>query len=196
MSDLSLDQARETAGTLATSEEELCLVALFGDGAFPLLESLRGRHRRLSGEDGGADAAESERVQRLIGILEESDLAELSLEDGDVRITLRKADQRPLLAAEPPVAARRPVSGADDGADNSVIRVEAPMVGVFYRASSPSSPPFVEEGARVEVGQTLCILEAMKLFNELKSDHAGIVKRIAVRNADPVEYGQLLFELV
>jgi acetyl-CoA carboxylase biotin carboxyl carrier protein len=81
-------------------------------------------------------------------------------------------------------------------ADSSVIRVEAPMVGVFYRSASPSSPPFVEEGARVEVGQTLCILEAMKLFNELKSDHAGVVKRIAVRNADPVEYGQLLFELV
>jgi biotin carboxyl carrier protein len=56
--------------------------------------------------------------------------------------------------------------------------------------------PIVEEGARVEVGQTLGILEAMKLFNELKSDHAGVVKRIAVRNADPVEYGQLLFELV
>ena len=65
------------------------------------------------------------------------------------------------------------------------------MVGVFYRSASPSSPPFVEEGARVEVGQTLCILEAMKLFNEFKSDHAGVVKRIAVRNADPVEYGQL-----
>jgi oxaloacetate decarboxylase alpha subunit len=196
VSDLSLEQAREAAGTLATSEEELCLVALFGDGAFPLLESLRGRHRHLSGENGEADAAEGERVQRLIGILEESDLAELSLEDGGVRITLRKADQRPLLAAEPPVTPAGPVAGADDGADNSVIRVEAPMVGVFYRASSPSSPPFVEEGARVEVGQTLCILEAMKLFNELKSDHAGVVKRIAVRNADPVEYGQLLFELV
>ena len=112
-SDLSLEQAREAAGTLATSEEELCLVALFGEGAFPLLESLRGRHRHLSGEDGGADAAEGERIQRLIGILEESDLAELSLEDGDVRITLRKADQRPLLT---PSAGRRggPAAAAAD----------------------------------------------------------------------------------
>jgi oxaloacetate decarboxylase alpha subunit len=195
-SDLSLDQAREIAGTLATSEEELCLVALFGKGAFPLLESLRGRHRRLSGDEGGPDSSESERVQRLIGMLEDSDLGELSLEDGDVRITLRKADQRPLLSAAPVAAAGPAAPPAEDAADSSVIRVEAPMVGVFYRSASPSSPPFVEEGARVEVGQTLCILEAMKLFNELKSDHAGVVKRIAVRNADPVEYGQLLFELV
>jgi oxaloacetate decarboxylase alpha subunit len=195
-SDLSLDQAREIAGTLATSEEELCLVALFGKGAFPLLESLRGRHRRLSGDEGGPDSSESERVQRLIGMLEESDLGELSLEDGDVRITLRKADQRPLLTTAPVAAAGPAAPPAEDAADSSVIRVEAPMVGVFYRSASPSSPPFVEEGARVEVGQTLCILEAMKLFNELKSDHAGVVKRIAVRNADPVEYGQLLFELV
>ncbi|HEY1478908.1 MAG TPA: biotin/lipoyl-containing protein [Gaiellales bacterium] len=195
--DLSLDHAREVAGTLATSEEELCLVALFGERALPLLESLRGRHRRLTGDEGGPDASEGERVQRLIGMLEESDLSELSLEDGDVRITLRKADQRPLTIAGPAIAQPAgPAAPAEDETDSSVIRVEAPMVGVFYRSASPSSPPFVEEGARVEVGQTLCILEAMKLFNELKSDHAGIVKRIAVRNADPVEYGQLLFELV
>ena len=136
-------------------------------------------------------------MQRLIGMLEESDLGELSLEDGDVRITLRKADQRPLLTTAPMAVASAPAAGpAEEATDSSVIRVEAPMVGVFYRSASPSSPPFVEEGARVEVGQTLCILEAMKLFNELKSDHAGVVKRIAVRNADPVEYGQLLFELV
>jgi oxaloacetate decarboxylase alpha subunit len=195
VSDLSLDQAREIAGTRATSEEELCLVALFGEGAFPLLESLRGRHRRLAGDEGGPDSSESERVQRLIGMLEESDLGELSLEDGDVRITLRKADQRPIMAAAP-IEPAGPVASLDDSADSSVIRVESPMVGVFYRSASPSSPPFVEEGARVEVGQTLGILEAMKLFNELKSDHAGVIKRIAVRNADPVEYGQLLFELV
>lgn len=196
VSDLSLDQAREIAGTLATSEEELCLVALFGEGAFPLLESLRGRHRRLSGDEGGPDSSEGERVQRLIGMLEESELGELSLDDGDVRITLRKADQRPIVAAAAPLAVGPAAGPVEDAVDSSAIRVEAPMVGVFYRSASPSSPPFVEEGSRVEVGQTLCILEAMKLFNELKSDHAGVVKRIAVRNADPVEYGQLLFELV
>jgi oxaloacetate decarboxylase alpha subunit len=193
--DLSLDHAREIAGTLATSEEELCLVALFGDRSFPLLENLRGRGRRLTGDESESDG-EGERVQRLIGMLEESDLSELSLEDGDVRITLRKPDQRPLTVAAAALPAAATPAAAEEPVDSSAIRVEAPMVGVFYRSASPSSPPFVEEGSRVEVGQTLCILEAMKLFNELKSDHAGVVKRIAVRNADPVEYGQLLFELV
>jgi acetyl-CoA carboxylase biotin carboxyl carrier protein len=69
------------------------------------------------------------------------------------------------------------------------------MVGVFYRAPQPGAPPFVEEGDTVAPGQTLCVLEAMKLMNEIKADSAGIVRGIHVRNAEPVEYGQLLFEL-
>jgi acetyl-CoA carboxylase biotin carboxyl carrier protein len=73
--------------------------------------------------------------------------------------------------------------------------VEAPMVGTFYRAPQPGAPPFVEEGAAIGVGQTLCILEAMKLMNEVKADVDGIVRGIHVENAQPVEFGQLLFEL-
>jgi acetyl-CoA carboxylase biotin carboxyl carrier protein len=76
-----------------------------------------------------------------------------------------------------------------------VIRVEAPMVGTFYRASSPGAPPFVEEGDAVGAGQTLCILEAMKLMNEVKAEEEGVVTRIHPENGQPVEYGQLLFEL-
>jgi len=83
-----------------------------------------------------------------------------------------------------------PVPEAD-----GVVRVEAPMVGVFYRAPQPGAPPFVEEGETVAAGQTLCILEAMKLMNEIKADSAGIVRAIHVGNAEPVEFGQLLFEL-
>ena len=75
------------------------------------------------------------------------------------------------------------------------VRVEAPMVGVFYRAPQPGAPPFVEEGDTVTPGQTLCILEAMKLMNEIKADAPGIVRAIHVGNAEPVEFGQLLFEL-
>jgi acetyl-CoA carboxylase biotin carboxyl carrier protein len=75
------------------------------------------------------------------------------------------------------------------------VRVEAPMVGVFYRAPQPGAPPFVEEGDTVGPGQTLCLLEAMKLMNEIKADAAGVVRRIHVGNAEPVEFGQLLFEL-
>jgi acetyl-CoA carboxylase biotin carboxyl carrier protein len=69
------------------------------------------------------------------------------------------------------------------------------MVGNFYRSSSPDKDPFVQVGDRVEVGQTLCILEAMKLFNEFKSDHAGTVRKVLVEDAQPVEFGQPLFEL-
>ena len=69
------------------------------------------------------------------------------------------------------------------------------MVGTFYRSPSPSQPAFVDEGDRIEIGQTLCILEAMKLFNEFKAEHAGVIRRILVANAEPVEYGQPLFEL-
>src|SRR5262249_30986299 len=78
---------------------------------------------------------------------------------------------------------------------NGLVRVEAPMVGTFYRAPQPGAPPFVEEGQPVAAGQTLCILEAMKLMNEVKADVDGIVRSILVENAEPVEFGQLLFEL-
>jgi acetyl-CoA carboxylase biotin carboxyl carrier protein len=78
---------------------------------------------------------------------------------------------------------------------NGYVRVEAPMVGTFYRASQPGAPPFVEEGDAVAAGQTLCILEAMKLMNEIKAELEGVVRKIHVQNAQPVEFGQLLFEL-
>jgi acetyl-CoA carboxylase biotin carboxyl carrier protein len=78
---------------------------------------------------------------------------------------------------------------------NGLLRVEAPMVGTFYRAAQPGAPPFVEEGQPIGAGQTLCILEAMKLMNEVKADVDGIVRAIHVENAEPVEFGQLLFEL-
>ena len=78
---------------------------------------------------------------------------------------------------------------------NGLVRVESPMVGTFYRAAAPGSPPFVEEGDVVAAGQTLCILEAMKLMNEVKAEREGIVRRIYPDNAAPVEYGELLFEL-
>ena len=79
--------------------------------------------------------------------------------------------------------------------EDELVRVESPMVGTFYRAPTPGAAPFVTEGDPVEAGQTLCILEAMKLMNEVKADVEGIVRAIHAQNAEPVEYGQLLFEL-
>jgi len=106
---------------------------------------------------------------------------------------VRKQDERPFPA--PAAAAQPGPPSAAEPEVSSAIRLESPMVGTFYRSPSPAQPAFVDEGDRVEVGQTLCILEAMKLFNEYKSDHAGVIRRILVDNAQPVEYGQPLFEL-
>ncbi len=81
----------------------------------------------------------------------------------------------------------------EGGKDNGLVEVSSPMVGTFYRQSDPESDPFVEVGKKVEVGETLCIIEAMKLMNEIESDVEGVVKEILVRDAQPVEYGQPLF---
>jgi acetyl-CoA carboxylase biotin carboxyl carrier protein len=96
--------------------------------------------------------------------------------------------QSPLAIPEPAAA---PVARPSNG----VISVESPMVGTFYRAAHPGSPPFVEVGDVVANGQTLCILEAMKLMNEVKADLEAIVRKIHVDNAQPVEFGQVLFDL-
>lgn len=78
---------------------------------------------------------------------------------------------------------------------SNLLEVKSPMVGTFYRAPAPEAPPYVEVGTRVGKGQTLCILEAMKLMNELESDFAGVVREVLVENAEPVEYGQVLFRI-
>ena len=110
-----------------------------------------------------------------------------------MRISVRRQDVVPEFAAASPVAAEL---GAELGpSSDGLIRVESPMVGTFYRAAEPGDAPFVEEGDAVMPGQTLCILEAMKLMNEVKADAAGVIRAIHVGNAEPVEYGQLLFEL-
>ena len=107
----------------------------------------------------------------------------------------------------PPSVHRRPHSATEPFSDesllepvtpapsNGTVRIEAPMVGTFYRAPQPGAPPFVQEGDAVAAGQTLCILEAMKLMNEIKAETEGVVRAIHVQNAEPVEFGQLLFEL-
>jgi acetyl-CoA carboxylase biotin carboxyl carrier protein len=110
-----------------------------------------------------------------------------------MRVSVRRAGDpglsapapRAELDVEPPLAPR------PDG----LVRIESPMVGTFYRSSQPGAPAFVEEGDPVAPGQTLCVLEAMKLMNEVKAEIEAVVRKIHVGNAEPVEYGQLLFEL-
>jgi oxaloacetate decarboxylase (Na+ extruding) subunit alpha len=195
---LDLDEVRERAEGLAASEEELLLLALFGQEAEPLLNAIRGRAQRdESLSAGGVDQARAERIRELVRIVQESGVGEVTVEDAGVRVTVRRTPE-PL---EPALAAAQ---DADEGIvqpdlggpqTDGFVRVEAPMVGVFYRAPQPGAPPFVEEGDTVAPGQTLCILEAMKLMNEIKAEAAGIVRQIYVGNAEPVEFGQLLFEL-
>ena len=185
---------------LAASEEDLLLVALFGEDAHRLLLTLRNRGERDDIVRDGLERTQSERIRELIEMVEGSEVGELTLEDAGVRITVKKQEQRAAapaargLAGEAPVAAPAAENGAGDSA-SVAIKIESPMVGTFYRSATPTADPFVEEGDRVEVGQTICILEAMKLFNELKSEHAGVIRSVLVRNAEPVEFGQPLFEL-
>ncbi len=194
-----LEEIRDDAAGLAASEEELLLLALFGESAEPLLHSVRSRGRRDASPAAGLAVSESERIRELIRVVQESGIGEVTLEEGEMRITVRRSDERP----EAPVASVAvPTAPVEEEAQpvpipmpGDLIRVESPMVGTFYRAPQPGAEPFVQEGDAVERGQTLCILEAMKLMNEVKAESEAVVRRICVENAEPVEYGQLLFEL-
>ncbi|HEY6836329.1 MAG TPA: biotin/lipoyl-containing protein [Gaiellaceae bacterium] len=194
---VDLEELRAEAEGLASSEEELLLLALFGEEARPLLQTIRGRAQGEEGlTAGGVDQTRAERIREIVRIVQESGVGEVTIEDSGMRVSVRRTPEplEPQLAASAGAAAE-PGAPLPMPQSNGFVRVEAPMVGVFYRAPQPGAPPFVEEGDTVGPGQTLCILEAMKLMNEIKADAAGIVRAIHVRNAEPVEYGQLLFEL-
>ncbi len=192
----SAEDVREAAEGLAASEEDLVLLAMFGDEAETLLRTIRQRHSRESSLLlGDVDATRGERIRELVKIVQESGVGEIEIEDEGMRVSVRRADEAgavgaPLATLPDGPAGELPSAPASDG-----VRIESPMVGVFYRSSSPGTPPFVEVGDVVAVGQTLCLLEAMKLFNELKAEHEGRVKTIHVESGQAVEFGQVLFEL-
>jgi oxaloacetate decarboxylase alpha subunit len=192
-----LQEVRAQAEGLASSEEELLLLGLFGHAAEPLLRTIRGRstgEERLAAA--GVDQARADRIREVVRIVQESGIGEITVEEAGMRVSVRRTEE-PATVAEP--VAPPPTEEAESAPvaprSNGLVRVEAPMVGTFFRAPEPGAPPFVEEGQPVAAGQTLCILEAMKLMNEVKADVEGIVRAIHVENAQPVEYGQLLFEL-
>jgi oxaloacetate decarboxylase alpha subunit len=198
---IDLGHLGEEAAGIAASDEELLLLALFGDEARPLLEAIRGRH---SGDDSlaasGVDQARAERIRELVRIVQESGVGEISIEEAGMRVSVRRTPDpiEPIFASAPGEEAAtesEEAMPAVQPAGDGVLRIEAPMVGTFYRAPQPGAPPFVEEGDAVGPGQTLCILEAMKLMNEVKADVEAVVRAIHVGNAEPVEFGQLLFEL-
>ena len=146
-----------------------------------------------------------DRIEHLIRLIEKSDIAELEIWEGwGRRIRIAKTP----VPASPPAPAASAPSAAPSAAivpaasppeahapepEDELVRVVSPMVGTFFRASSPEAPPFVEVGSQVTPGQTLCIIEAMKLMNEIASEVAGSVRKVLVENAQPVEFGQTLF---
>jgi oxaloacetate decarboxylase alpha subunit len=192
-----LDALRKEAAGLASSEEELLLLALFGEEAEPLLETIRGRARREESlAAGGVDQTRAERIREIVRVVQESGVAEVTIEEAGMRVTVRRTEEggsAPAAPEAPETAEPEPTAG--EPPSDGMVRVEAPMVGTFYRAAEPGAAPFVEEGDAVAPGQTLCILEAMKLMNEIKAEVEAIVRTIHARNAEAVEYGQLLLEL-
>ena len=144
------------------------------------------------------------KLKKLIDLVEESGITELEVTEGEEKVRIVKhgpaapmqtymmPQAAPLATAAPAAASiGANVSAEDDLPDGEAIN--SPMVGTFYRSASPGSDPFVEIGSTVKVGDTLCIVEAMKLLNEIQSDVAGTVKAILVENGQPVEYGEPLF---
>jgi acetyl-CoA carboxylase biotin carboxyl carrier protein len=136
-----------------------------------------------------------ERLRRLVELMEEKSLVELEIEDeaGKVRLVRGRA-------AEPAAPARRGASDDDcagsdggDAAGAATVTVSSPIVGTFYRAASPGAAPFVAEGDVVEIGQVLCVIEAMKMMNEIVAEVAGRIVAIPAENGSPVEYGSPLF---
>ena len=196
----ALEELREDAEGLAASEEELLLLALYGEDAEPLLRSVRSRGRRDESETAGLAPGEAERLREIIRVVQESGIGEVTIEEGEMRVTVRRTDERADGSGRSRPVPTAPVARGAGTARPSRRRTTSSASsrrwsGTFYRAPQPGAAPFVEEGDTVESGQTLCILEAMKLMNEVKADSEGVVRRVCVENAAPVQYGDLLFEL-
>ncbi|RJQ54511.1 MAG: acetyl-CoA carboxylase biotin carboxyl carrier protein [Actinobacteria bacterium] len=203
----TFDQMAEEIGELARTEEDVLSYALFPKETRAYLELHReGAEKAVFmmseevnavKEDGYMDVSQ---IRELVQLVEASDVNEVVVEEGGVKISVRKGASGAAAAASvqgagagqvetPAVAPSAATTEVPDGYKE----ITAPMVGTFYRSPSPDSPPFVEVGDVVEEGQSLCILEAMKLMNEIGAEEKGIIREILVENAEPVQYGQPLF---
>jgi acetyl-CoA carboxylase biotin carboxyl carrier protein len=153
-------------------------------------------------------------LKELIEYLKQQDISEFELERGDVKVRIKRGTEHVVSVAAPvvpyaaipapaPTAGHAPIGAsgvpptkeAAAAAEEGIHTVKSPIVGTFYESPSPGSPPFVKAGDTVEVGQILCIVEAMKLMNEIESDVAGEVVKMLVSNGQPIEYGQELFAI-
>ena len=142
------------------------------------------------------------KLKKLIDLVEESGISELELTEGEEKVRISRslmpthAPQMQYVAAPQTAAALStpvPIAAAPVMAEIEGHVVKSPMVGTFYRSSSPDAKAFVDVGSKIAAGETLCIIEAMKLLNEIESDFTGVIKKILVENGQPVEYGEPLF---
>ena len=140
------------------------------------------------------------KLKKLIDLVQESGIAELEITEGEEKVRIARTGNAQRVAAEPQIVPQavvtsetpsKPIAPVVETPEGHIVK--SPMVGTFYRTPSPGSKSFVEIGQTVGVGDTLCIIEAMKLLNEIESDHAGMIKAILVENGQPVEYGEPLF---
>lgn len=157
---------------------------------------------------------EFKQIQELIKIINKSNISELNIEEGDFKITIKQAAETqfvampqalpqvmhqagPIPVAAQPQAASAPApqaaAPAPAAGNDKLITVKSPMIGTFYRSAGPDKPAFVNVGDEVKPGQVLCIIEAMKLFNEIESEVSGTIVKVLVDDASPVEYDQPLF---
>lgn len=163
----------------------------------------------VAGWTGASIVLDIEDIEKLVEMMVANDLVEVSLRDGEREVNLRRSNgvvvgappgvsmpqsdmlPSPASASAGKTAASSAATEVDD--DAGLVEITSPMVGTFYAASAPDSPPFVSVGAQVHSGMVVCILEAMKVFNEIKSEVSGKIERILAKNAEPVEFGQPLF---
>jgi acetyl-CoA carboxylase biotin carboxyl carrier protein len=152
-------------------------------------------------------------LKEILQILEEKEITEFELEEEGIKLRIRKASRSAnhgapdppvvlvsqsgtgVLPTQPTPIPAAPPAAAPEPAEAGLVLVKSPIVGTFYRSADPNSPPFVKVGDRVRVGQVLCIIEAMKLMNEIEADVAGEVVRVHHENGQPVQYGEPLFAI-
>ena len=146
-------------------------------------------------------------VKKIIDLIAASDVNEVAIEEGDFKIKVKKLSETSHISYTQPMVAQAPDTSASTALKNTEFSaletsssnpsnsIDAPIVGTFYQAASPDSDPFVKIGDKVQTGQTLCIIEAMKIMNEIESDCSGTITEILVSNGTPVEYGQPLFSI-
>ena len=141
------------------------------------------------------------KVKKLIELLEASDVAEIEIKEGEEAVRISRSPTVAALTAQyqaMPAAAplSAPAASIAEAPATQGTAIRSPMVGSFYRAPSPSSPPFVEVGTHVKVGDVVCIVEAMKMMNQIEADHSGVVEAILVEDGEPVEFDQPLMTIV